>query len=170
MSEGSGKGRRDLLEVAAVGAGVAVAGLVAWPLAAAVIDGAPETTQDAPFVDLAAASDVREGEPLKAYALGPRRDGWALQQRDLGAVWLVRQGGSLAAFSAVCPHLGCLVDRRPGGGFGCPCHASRFGTDGKPLSGPSPRGLDPLAVRVEAGRVLVQVQRFATGTSVRKAV
>lgn len=46
--------------------------------------------------------------------------------------------GALHAHSAVCPHLGCIVqwngDEKS---WDCPCHGSRFSTDGKVLNGPA---------------------------------
>jgi Rieske Fe-S protein len=164
------KGRRQFLEVAAVGASATAAGLAAWPLGAAIVDTGSGASEDAPYLDLAADADVREGAPLKAFARAERRDGWSVEPRDLGAVWLVRERGRVRAFSAVCPHLGCLVDKDAPGGFHCPCHNSRFAADGAVQSGPSPRALDELAVRVESGRLLVQVVQFAPGTRERKSV
>jgi Rieske Fe-S protein len=167
----SERGRRQLLEVAALGTGACAVGLCAWPFAAALVDAPVEAARDAPFTDLAADAEVREGEPVKAFARAPRRDGWSVETRDVGAVWLVRLGGQVRAFSGVCPHLGCVVDRdKDGKGFACPCHASHFTADGTVQGGPAPRGLDPLPVKVEGGRVLVQVLQFAPGTRERKAV
>ncbi|WP_169738917.1 FAD-dependent oxidoreductase [Jiangella gansuensis] len=54
--------------------------------------------------------------------------------------------GSLHCLSARCTHLGCLVvfndaERT----WDCPCHASRFDTDGRVLSGPAVRPLPRVA-------------------------
>src|SRR5690606_40729772 len=45
---------------------------------------------------------------------------------------------SLKAFSAVCPHLGCIVQwNADEKSFDCPCHGSRFACDGTVINGPS---------------------------------
>jgi glycine/D-amino acid oxidase-like deaminating enzyme/nitrite reductase/ring-hydroxylating ferredoxin subunit len=51
--------------------------------------------------------------------------------------------GALHRASAVCPHLGCIVHWNSlEGSWDCPCHGSRFGTDGAVLNGPALGGLD----------------------------
>jgi len=45
------------------------------------------------------------------------------------------------ALRAECTHLGCLVVDDPQGGFACPCHGSKYSSDGRVLRGPAPRGL-----------------------------
>jgi len=120
-------------------------------------------------VDVAAETEIRKDAPLRVELRVPVRDGWLTTLRDLGSVFLLRTDTGLRALSAVCPHLGCSVasDAR---GFACPCHESRFAADGSVQGGPSPRGLDPLPVRVVDGRVQVQALRFASGTRERRAV
>ena len=50
--------------------------------------------------------------------------------------------GKLTECSAVCPHLGGVVRWNPGEQtWDCPCHGSRFSTDGKVLHGPAVEGL-----------------------------
>ena len=64
--------------------------------------------------------------------------------------------GGITAFSAVCRHLGCLVDyNRLKGEFICPCHGGRYDQDGRVVAGPPPGPLNRLPVRVEGGKVLV---------------
>ncbi|MFI1249298.1 FAD-dependent oxidoreductase [Streptomyces anulatus] len=61
------------------------------------------------------------------------------------------QDGTLRAVSARCTHLGCLVSFNDAEAtWECPCHGSRFGTDGTVLQGPATRPLDRLEVPGEA--------------------
>jgi Rieske Fe-S protein len=60
-----------------------------------------------------------------------------------------RPDGTVEACSATCTHLGCTV--RWNGAeetWDCPCHGSRFATDGEVLEGPATSALD--AVEAEA--------------------
>lgn len=58
---------------------------------------------------------------------------------------IVRSGDSVEALDLTCPHLGCTVAATPRG-FTCPCHGSRFGSDGALLEGPATRPLRRLEV------------------------
>jgi cytochrome b6-f complex iron-sulfur subunit len=52
------------------------------------------------------------------------------------------------ALSAICPHLGCSVTAA-GQEFNCPCHGSRFDSNGKEKQGPANEPLRQLSI--EAG-------------------
>ncbi len=53
------------------------------------------------------------------------------------------QAGTLHTFSAVCPHMKCLVRWNPAEEtWDCPCHGSRFGSSGQPIEGPALTGLE----------------------------
>lgn len=53
--------------------------------------------------------------------------------------------GDLQVFSAVCPHMHCVVHwNAEQGSFDCPCHGSRFGVRGEVLEGPAMHGLERL--------------------------
>lgn len=56
-------------------------------------------------------------------------------------LWLFRQENGFHAISAVCTHLGCIVDREEDGRFLCACHGSKFDAKGRVKGGPAPKGL-----------------------------
>ena len=64
--------------------------------------------------------------------------------------------GQVHECSAICPHLGCVVDwNNAEKTWDCPCHGSRFDPFGRVINGPANRGLDP--IREDASRDTVQV-------------
>jgi nitrite reductase/ring-hydroxylating ferredoxin subunit len=64
-----------------------------------------------------------------------------------------RENGSLEEFSAVCPHLGCIVSwNATEQTWDCPCHGSRFDMCGRVLNGPAISGLEPVTERMGAHR------------------
>ena len=65
------------------------------------------------------------------------------------------EAGSVVAFSAICTHQGCLV-AAAGSEFDCSCHGSRFAAaTGAVLEGPAVRPLDPIAVSIAGGAVVI---------------
>ena len=64
--------------------------------------------------------------------------------------------GEFKAFSAVCPHQGCLVTDVRDGEIVCPCHGSRFAVEtGEVVGGPAPRGLEERQVTVTGDGITV---------------
>ena len=62
--------------------------------------------------------------------------------------------GQFRAFSAVCTHAQCLVDRVAMGTIDCPCHGSRFSVkDGSVAAGPAPSPLPPRNIAVHGGKI-----------------
>lgn len=77
--------------------------------------------------------DFAEVAPGEGKVLSHRGEKLAVYRDDMGAPH-VR--------SAVCPHLGCIVHWNSSErSWDCPCHGSRFGTQGEPLIGPALEGL-----------------------------
>ncbi len=56
------------------------------------------------------------------------------------------EGGAASIVSAICPHMGCVVHWNSAErSWDCPCHGSRFSTDGEVLEGPAFNGLPKLS-------------------------
>jgi Rieske Fe-S protein len=97
-----------------------------------------------------------DGVPRLFVLSAERQDAWTRTEAEpVGRVYLSRKDidgePRITAFTAACPHLGCAVDYRAAQNeFACPCHLAAFAADGSRLSGPSKRGLDPLAVELRA--------------------
>lgn len=74
-------------------------------------------------------------------------------------VRVVANEDGVRAMSMICTHLGCIVDEKPDG-FACPCHGSKFDSEGRVVSGPAPRGLAWLSVSQAAdGNLIVDKDR-----------
>jgi glycine/D-amino acid oxidase-like deaminating enzyme/nitrite reductase/ring-hydroxylating ferredoxin subunit len=55
---------------------------------------------------------------------------------------------ALKAFSAVCPHLGCIVQwNNDEKSFDCPCHGSRFDAEGIVINGPAETDLSKIHIK-----------------------
>ncbi len=166
MSEAGGT-RRGFLKLVTVALGTVVGAVlvgpalrfIGYPLLSRrkIVEGPDE------LVPVALADAVGD-KPLRAeVTVAQQRDAWAqIANVRLGAVWLVRSGGDIKAFTTTCPHLGCAVDYdAKADRFKCPCHGSVFDREGQRVSGPAKRGMDPLETRVDAdGRVAVRFRRF----------
>ncbi|MFJ3784228.1 Rieske (2Fe-2S) protein [Streptomyces sp. S1] len=101
-----------------------------------------------------AVTDTPEASEGTGSAEPPEGDGEALARtsdipvgggtvfRDEKVVVTQPTAGEFKAFSAVCTHQGCLVNKVADGTIDCPCHASKFRvTDGSVVTGPATRPL-----------------------------
>ena len=70
---------------------------------------------------------------------------------------IIHTPDGLKAYSAVCTHLACIVKWNAAtGDIDCPCHEGYFSpVDGSVITGPPPRGLEPLALNIVEGEIFV---------------
>ena len=90
----------------------------------------------AQYVDWLAPGDEVDAEEIAPGSGAVIRDG-------LKKYAIYRDAhGQIHIFSAVCPHLGCIVQWNPTEKtWDCPCHGSRFDKEGTVINGPSNRSL-----------------------------
>lgn len=72
------------------------------------------------------------------------------------AILVRTPGGELRAFSAVCTHLGCIVQYREDlSHIWCACHNGHFDLRGTVVQGPPPRPLEEYVVNVRGDEITV---------------
>ncbi|MCD0467288.1 FAD-dependent oxidoreductase [Flavobacterium sp. ENC] len=96
----------------------------------------------AQYLDWISASDLENTSDLGAGEGGVLSSG-------LKKIAVYRDyDNSLRAFSAVCPHLGCIVQwNNDEKSFDCPCHGSRFSCDGTLTNGPAKTDLSKIHIK-----------------------
>ncbi len=76
--------------------------------------------------------------------------------QDVAVVVTQPSEGQYAAFTAVCPHQGCLVSEVQSNEIACPCHGSLFSAvDGSVIQGPAVQGLAAAKVAVQGDRIVL---------------
>ena len=66
------------------------------------------------------------------------------------------QAGTFHAFTAICTHLGCIVNTVSGGTINCPCHGSKYSiVNGSVVNGPAPLPLAAVSITIQ-GTSIVQ--------------
>jgi nitrite reductase/ring-hydroxylating ferredoxin subunit len=92
---------------------------------------------------------LRTIRPPTASALGPG-EGGVVDHEGVKVAAYRDESGELSVVSARCTHMGCLVAwNQAERSWDCPCHGSRFSTDGSVIDGPATVGL-PAPVSEEA--------------------
>lgn len=75
---------------------------------------------------------------------------------DKPVIVINRPGKGFIALSKVCTHLGCLVEyEKDNNRLICPCHAGTYDLEGNVLSGPPPRPLFKVPLKVEGDQLII---------------
>jgi menaquinol-cytochrome c reductase iron-sulfur subunit len=161
--------RRGFLKIA-VGVMTFLNGIVLGiPIVNTLVSSAAKRKQD--WSKVAEVRSLPEGRPVEVKFEARTEDAYHYAN-VLYSVWVVKHPGDrVTVLSPICTHLGChFLWSSERERFECPCHASVFASDGKVLYGPAPRPLDTLPAKIENGVLLVQWQRYKTGTPEKIAV
>ena len=107
------------------------------------------------WLDVASLTELTGPHPVSRKIVAEHIAGWAITTEEHSVFVLPAKNNQV--LSAICPHEGCEVAwEQNANRFSCPCHESYFAADGARISGPAARGLDPLPVRVQDGKLQVQ--------------
>jgi glycine/D-amino acid oxidase-like deaminating enzyme/nitrite reductase/ring-hydroxylating ferredoxin subunit len=107
--------------------------------------------ENANFMGKMVADWARPSEAASPEEIRPGEG--AIMRDGLSKIAVYRDAeGELHTCSAVCTHLGCIVQWNGGEkSWDCPCHGSRFDTNGEILNGPAAQPLDAAAELGAAG-------------------
>jgi Rieske Fe-S protein len=110
------------------------------------------------FLKRGAPEKIEAQEPVFITEVATLNDSAALKfeiNEEPGI--LIYLKGSLLAYSAICPHMGCPVSGKrlaSKGVIECPCHGSVFDPlTGERISGPAPRALRKLNIEIREGKI-----------------
>jgi glycine/D-amino acid oxidase-like deaminating enzyme/nitrite reductase/ring-hydroxylating ferredoxin subunit len=110
--------------------------------------------ENADFPTFLARDRVARGDAARLEDVPPGEGRLVRSRGKMLAVYRAADG-SLAARSAVCTHLGCYVHfNAVEKTWDCPCHGSRFDTDGTVLNGPATRPLGEETIEIAAAEAL----------------
>jgi len=133
--------RRRVLGILLAVLGSTAAGSLAYPL---IRFFAPPARDNKTKTISIKKSDIRLGEAREIV----------LDNKPVVVINRYEKG--FVALSKVCTHLGCLVEYDKGlRKLICPCHAGTFDLEGNVLSGPPPRPLPAVPLKVEGDLVII---------------
>ncbi|MFG2449026.1 Rieske (2Fe-2S) protein [Streptomyces sp. NPDC048512] len=96
--------------------------------------------------------------PTAPVVLGAESEvakGGAELYQDQNVVVSRAEDGSLKAFSSICTHAGCAINKLEGTTLVCPCHGSEFDArTGKVLRAPATEPLNALSVEEKNGKIV----------------
>ena len=101
--------------------------------------------------------------PASDLASIPAGDALLLRPGDPYPELLVtrRQDGSYLVATADCRHQGCTVDwNAQASEWQCPCHGSRYASDGRVVEGPADEPLIVSEMRLEGDALTIDLDRF----------
>lgn len=156
--------RRTFFTRIILGIGALIAGSLAVPLGAAMLDPVlRKTGKDWRAVGKLDDFKVDETKMVSFKNSSPYK--WTGKVAYSAAYIRRSQDDSLTAFSVNCAHLGCPVRwEEKEEMFLCPCHGGVYYKDGSRAAGPPTRGLFTYPARVRKGQVEIQTADLPIST------
>ncbi len=154
--------RRSFVAALLAAGSAGVGALLAIPVVKFVLHPVLAQTTEKSWADVGSVDEFQSiTAPVKKLVQIDQLDGWRRTVLQKPVYVIKDAAGQIAVLSAVCPHLGCSLpwvdDKNE---FICPCHKGTFDASGKLVSGPPPRNMDTLPMKVEDGTVKIQYQFF----------
>ena len=89
----------------------------------------------------------KNGEPKEVESISPN-EGKLIQTEEGKFAVSKDDKGEVKVLSPICPHMGCTVHWNfAEKSWDCPCHGSRFDTNGKVIEGPSFKNLEQIKLK-----------------------
>ncbi|MEU6572863.1 Rieske (2Fe-2S) protein [Streptomyces sp. NPDC046805] len=102
-----------------------------------------------------ASADATPTAPVELGAESEVAKGSAALYRDHNVVVSRAGDGGLKAYSTICTHAGCAINKLQGTTLICPCHGSEFDArTGKVVQAPATEPLNELSVKVVKGKIV----------------
>ncbi len=165
-------GRRSALALILAGAGTLMLGSMG--LAAGFLSNAIGRKTDHPWIRLGRVddTDVLNVETFQRHIVQVAHEHAWVSKRVPVDIYIkdrVDQQGkpeTPLALLSTCSHLGCSVKwSRDAGQFKCPCHGGTYDDQGEVVSGPPPRALTQLEVKIEGDDCFVRLPEAGGGSA-----
>lgn len=158
MDTNNNVSRRDTLKLAISAIAGFIGAALGLPAIAYIIGPATKPDDSQNWIRLGSLQKIEPGTPTLFKPKVERRNGWIVDDEELGVFVLTEDRQNFLAMSNICTHLGCRVrwieDREQ---FFSPCHSGVFDKFGYVVSGPPPRPLDVFTTKVENGEIFIQL-------------
>jgi len=154
--------RREFLKRIAGLGGLVSAALGAFPALVAFMSPVFRRKRAEQWIKLGDTGRFEPGTPLQVEFSQTVTDAW-VESRALRSVWVYTDDGThFTVYNPRCTHLGCSYSWvKEKGVFQCPCHFGQFDPKtGAVVSGPPPKPLDRLDLKVEDGALYTVYQEL----------
>ncbi len=153
---GTSLGRRSALVVVIGGVGALLSASAA--MVAGFLSNALSIPRDRPWIRVGLAEDLDPDTFHPFVVRVERRHAWIRHRVPMAIFVKDLYPKDPLALLATCSHLGCAVHWQPGERrFKCPCHGGVYDEAGRVVSGPPPRPLTRLEVKIENDIVFVRL-------------